>query len=203
MSIKLLTGKLTSSNNHPKYACQSLPVYYSETVMSPSRSRTAFYSFNSAILTISEKRRENDETGDYLVARLKEQGHRIVARDSSDGNIYRLRATISQWIANNGIQLIITNGGTGIAPNKTTHKAISPLLDSQFKGFGELFRQLSYQDIGSSSLQSDAFGGLANNTVVLCLPGSPGACQLAWEKIVKEQLNSQHQPCNFASFFSH
>lgn len=154
----------------------------------------------AAVLTISNKRHAgNDESGDYLIDALQTQGHRCLERTVCPEDIYQIRRVISDWIARSDIQLIIVNGGTGYSHNQPGVRAIRPLLDQIFTGFGELFRHLSYLDIGSSCLQSDAFAGMANNTLIFCVPGSPNACKLAWEKILKEQLDSHHRPCNFAS----
>lgn len=159
-------------------------------------------SLRTAVLTVSDKRTAADDTaGDYLQSSLEAAGHRCIKRAISPDNIYQLRRTLSDWIADPQVQIIITNGGTGFSHKKSTIAAISPLLDQPVRGFGELFRQLSYADVGSAALQSDALAGVANDTFIFCLPGSPGACRLAWERILCEQLNSTYRPCNFASHF--
>lgn len=153
-----------------------------------------------AVLTISDKRGQHDDTsGDYLAASLQDSGHRCVQRAISRDDIYAVRAVLSQWIADPGIQVILCNGGTGFSHKKSTIAAVTPLLDQVVTGFGEQFRYLSFQEIGSSALQSDALAGTANQTLLFCLPGSPGACKLAWEGILRQQLDSRHRPCNFAS----
>lgn len=160
-------------------------------------------SLNCAVLTISDSRTaDNDTSGDYLVQSLTEAGHRCVDRAICSGNMYQLRKIISAWIADEDIQIVLTNGGTGFSHQKSTAAAIEPLLDTTLVGFGELFRHLSYLEIGTSTLQSDAFAGAANNTLIFCMPGSTNACRTAWEGILKEQLNSHHKPCNFASHFA-
>lgn len=152
-----------------------------------------------AVLTISTNRTAaNDTSGDYLVDQLQRDGHQCLERAIVPANIYAIRRIISQWIADENIQVIITNGGTGYGPEKNTVASITPLLDQTITGFGELFRQLSFKDIGSSAIQSDAIAGLANNTVIFSIPGSTGACRLAWTSIIREQLNKSHKPCNFA-----
>lgn len=152
-----------------------------------------------AVLTISNNRTAaNDTSGDYLIDQLQRDGHQCLERTIAPANIYEIRRIISQWIVDKNIQVIITNGGTGYGPEKNTVAAIAPLLDQTITGFGELFRQLSFKDIGSSSIQSDAIAGLANNTVIFSIPGSTGACRLAWSSIIREQLNKDHKPCNFA-----
>ncbi|EJC61784.1 molybdenum cofactor biosynthesis protein B [Alcaligenes faecalis subsp. faecalis NCIB 8687] len=155
---------------------------------------------NAAVLTISDRRGpDEDSSGDYLASSLSESGHHCVQRAISKDNIYAIRAILSQWIADPDIHVILCNGGTGFSHKKSTIAAVTPLLDQVITGFGEQFRYLSYQDIGSSALQSDALAGTANRTLIFCLPGSGGACALAWENILKEQLDSRHRPCNFAS----
>lgn len=157
-------------------------------------------SLNCAILTISNSRTAaNDMSGDYLVDQLQRDGHHCLERAVSPANIYELRKIVSQWIANKNIHVIITNGGTGFGPDKNTVAALQPLLDQTIPGFGELFRQLSFKDIGSSAVQSEAIAGLANNTVIFCIPGSTNACRLAWSHIIREQLDHKHKPCNFAN----
>lgn len=154
---------------------------------------------NCAVLTISNTRTgSNDTTGDYLVDQLQRAGHQCLERAINPTNLYEIRKTVSAWVANPAIHVIITNGGTGFGPQKNTIAALQPLFDQTVTGFGELFRQLSFEDIGSSAIQSDACAGLANNTVIFCIPGSTNAARLAWTRLIREQLNSQHTPCNFA-----
>ena len=157
---------------------------------------------NCAVLTISDSRTpENDTSGNYLAESVSAAGHRCVRRGICSGNLYELRKIISDWIADSEVQVILTNGGTGFSHQKSTGAAITPLLDTTLTGFGELFRHLSFLEIGSSTLQSDAFAGVANDTLIFCMPGSTGACKTAWEGIIKEQLDSSHRPCNFATHY--
>lgn len=157
---------------------------------------------NIAVLTISDSRTtENDTSGDYLVDSLTRQGHVCSTRTIVTNDMWQIRKTLCEWIADGQIQVIITNGGTGFTHQKSTRTAVLPLLDQTITGFGELFRHLSYLDIGSSAVQSDAFAGLANNTLIFCVPGSTGACKLAWEAIIQEQLDSRQAPCNFATLY--
>ena len=159
-------------------------------------------SLNCAVLTISDSRTaETDTSGDYLAEAVAAAGHRCVRRDLSSGNIYDLRKIVSDWIADSEVQVVLTNGGTGFTHQKSTGAAITPLLDMTLTGFGELFRHLSYLEIGSSSLQSDAFAGVANDTLIFCMPGSTNACRTAWEGIIRDQLDSTHRPCNFATHY--
>jgi molybdopterin adenylyltransferase len=163
----------------------------------------AFKPVNVAVMTVSDTRTSaNDTSGDALVNCLKETGHTIADRKMVKDDIYQIRAVISQWIADPNIQAVITTGGTGFSGRDSTPEAISPLFDKHIEGFGELFRAVSYTEIGSSTIQSRALAGLANNTVVFCVPGSTGACLTAWNKIIKEQLDSRHKPCNFVGVLS-
>lgn len=153
----------------------------------------------AAVLTISDTRTsENDTSGDLLADSLKQAGHRVSAREIVVDDIYQIRAVVSQWIADAGIQVILTTGGTGFSGRDSTPEAIEPLFDKPIEGFGELFRHFSLEDIGTSTIQSRALGGFANKTVIFAMPGSTGACRLAWEKILVEQLDSRHRPCNYA-----
>ncbi|GAB2894763.1 molybdenum cofactor biosynthesis protein B [Paralcaligenes ginsengisoli] len=157
---------------------------------------------NCAVLTISDSRTADDDTsGDYLASSLQADGHHCARRALSQGNLYQIRQIVSDWIADESIQIIITNGGTGFTHQKSTAAAIAPLLDMSIAGFGELFRHLSYLEIGTSSLQSDAFAGSANNTLIFCVPGSTNACKTAWEGIIRQQLDSTHRPCNFGTHY--
>ena len=160
-------------------------------------------SLTFAILTISDTRTlENDRSGAYLVEAVTQCGHPLADRQLVEDNPYLIRAIVSQWIADPSLQVILTTGGTGIAPRDTTPEALRPLLDQELPGFGELFRWLSYAEIGCATLQSRTFGGIANGTLLFCLPGSTGACRTAWEKILQYQLNAETTPCNFVSLLS-
>lgn len=151
-----------------------------------------------AVVTVSDTRNEeNDISGDTLVQRIRESGHTHHSKRIIKDDVYQLRAALSVLIADDAVNAVITTGGTGFTLRDNTVKAIKPLLDISIDGFGELFRQLSYEEIGSSTIQSRAFAGMSNNTIVFCLPGSTGACRTGWDKIIKEQLQSSHKPCNF------
>jgi len=159
-----------------------------------------FIALNIAILTLSDSRTfETDTSGQFLVDALEAAGHRLAARELCRDDIYTSRAVVSAWIADPGIDVVISTGGTGLTRRDSTPEALKPLFDQVIEGFGELFRQLSYDEIGSSTVQSRALAGLANQTLVFCLPGSTGACRTGWERILKEQLDSRHRPCNFAA----
>lgn len=157
-----------------------------------------FKPLNIAVLTLSDTRTaENDTSGDALVELLTAAGHRLLDRELCPDNVYRMRAIVANWIANPEIHVIISTGGTGMTHRDSTPEALAPLFDKTIEGFGELFRQLSFDEIGSSTLQSRCLAGLANKTLIFCLPGSTGACRTGWNRILKEQLDSRHKPCNF------
>lgn len=159
-----------------------------------------FVSLGIAVLTVSDTRTlEDDTSGQYLVDQLQEAGHRLADRQLIVDDVYRLRASVSAWIVDADVQAIIIDGGTGLTGRDITPEAIKPLFDREIEGFGELFRYLSYKDIGTSTVQSRALGGLANGTLIFALPGSTGACRLAWEDILERQLDARQKPCNFVS----
>ncbi|HAJ29559.1 MAG TPA: molybdenum cofactor biosynthesis protein B [Gammaproteobacteria bacterium] len=152
-----------------------------------------------ALVTVSDTRTaENDTSGDYLADALSGVGHELVDRVIVIDDCYLLRARVSRYIADPMVQVVLMTGGTGFTGRDSTPEAIGPLLDTRIDGFGELFRQLSFAEIGTSTVQSRALGGLANNTLIFCVPGSTGACKTAWDGILLSQLDSTHRPCNFA-----
>lgn len=158
---------------------------------------------NIAILTISDTRTEaNDTSGDLLNNCARESGHKVTARAIVKDDIYLIRAQVSQWIADNNIHAVICTGGTGFSGRDSTPEALEPLFDKTIDGFGELFRQVSYEEIGSSTIQSRCIGGFANKTVIFCVPGSNNACLTGWNKIIKEQLDSTYKPCNFVGILT-
>ena len=157
-----------------------------------------FIPLNIAILTVSDTRTpENDTSGDTLEALATEAGHRVHARLIVPDDIYRMRAVVSGWIVDPEVHVVISTGGTGLTARDSTPEALMPLFDRVIEGFGELFRQLSYDEVGSSTVQSRCCAGFANRTLVFCLPGSPNACRTGWNRILQEQLDSRHRPCNF------
>ncbi|MGH1487634.1 MAG: molybdenum cofactor biosynthesis protein B [Cellvibrionaceae bacterium] len=156
-----------------------------------------------ALLTISDTRtQENDTSGDLLNKCIQSANHHLADRAIIKDDVYQIRAKISEWIASPNIQVIISTGGTGFSGRDSTPEAVTPLFDKTIDGFGELFRQVSYDEIGSSTIQSRCVGGLANNTLVFCLPGSNNACQTGWSKILSEQLDSRHKPCNYVGLLT-
>ncbi|RKR06220.1 molybdenum cofactor biosynthesis protein B [Kushneria sinocarnis] len=159
-----------------------------------------FIPLSVAVLTISDTRTvDTDRSGRLLIDRLEGAGHRLEKREIIPDDPYRIRARVADWIADPAVQVILTTGGTGYTGRDSTPEAVSVLFDRPIEGFGELFRQLSREDVGSSTVQSRALAGMANGTVIFCLPGSTGACRTGWERILHEQLDSRHQPCNFAN----
>ncbi|WP_020146464.1 molybdenum cofactor biosynthesis protein B [Thioalkalivibrio sp. ALJ15] len=152
---------------------------------------------NIAVLTVSDSRTlAEDRSGDALVERLEGAGHRLAERRVVRDDIYAIRAELSRWIADSEIDAVLTTGGTGITGRDGTPEAASVLLDKTIEGFGELFRMLSFEEIGTSSLQSRALSGVANGTYVFVLPGSTGACRTAWDRIIQAQLDDRTMPCN-------
>ena len=159
-----------------------------------------FTVMNVAVLTVSDTRTaETDTSGQYLADQVETLGHQLIAKKIVIDDVYLLRAQVSQWIADPKVHAIISTGGTGFTGRDSTPEALLPLFDKEIDGFGELFRHLSLADIGTSTVQSRAFGGMANKTVIFCVPGSTGACRTAWDGILKEQLDSRHRPCNFVT----
>ncbi|MGB5324234.1 MAG: molybdenum cofactor biosynthesis protein B [Pseudomonadales bacterium] len=157
-----------------------------------------FQALSIAVLTVSDSRSAaQDTSGDYLVAALSAAGHSLAGRELVPDDIYRIRALVSHWIADEAVSAVLVTGGTGFSGRDSTPEALSVLFDKPIDGFGELFRHFSLHDIGTSTLQSRALAGFANHTVIFAMPGSTGACRLAWEKILCEQLDSRHRPCNF------
>ena len=156
-----------------------------------------FIALNIAVLTISDSRVEsNDKSGALLVQFLTESGHTPVEKTIVPDDKYRIREVISRWITDESVQVILTTGGTGVTGRDGTPEAVEPLLDKVIDGFGETFRNLSYQTIGTSTLQSRALAGVANGTYMFCLPGSSGACKDAWINLISSQLDYRTRPCN-------
>lgn len=156
-----------------------------------------FLPLNIAVLTVSDSRTEADDvSGKVLVDKLDQAGHRCAEKAIEPDDIYRIRATISRWIADPEIDAVISTGGTGVTGRDGTPEAVSVLLDKQLDGFGETFRMISYQEIATSTIQSRALAGVANGTYLFVLPGSSGACRTAWDKLISAQLDNRTMPCN-------
>jgi molybdenum cofactor biosynthesis protein B len=150
-----------------------------------------------ALLTVSDSRTlADDRSGDVLQQRLQSAGHHLVERGIVPDNRYRIRAELSRWIADPAVQVVISSGGTGLTGRDGTPEAVAPLLDKTIEGFGELFRVLSFETIGTSTLQSRCLAGVANGTVIFVLPGSLDAVETAWDRLISAQLNPATRPCN-------
>jgi len=158
-----------------------------------------FIPLNIAVLVVSDSRTDADDTsGNTLVERATTAGHQVIAKKIVPDNIYQIRAAVSNWIADDNVNVVISTGGTGVTGRDGTPEAIEPLLDKVLDGFGETFRMLSYQDIKTSTIQSRALAGVANGTYIFCVPGSSGACRTAWDLLIKDQLDHRTRPCNLA-----
>ncbi|HET8701221.1 MAG TPA: molybdenum cofactor biosynthesis protein B [Nitrococcus sp.] len=163
------------------------------------KSGAVFRALRIAVLTISDTRGPaEDRSGDVLCEGIAESGHELVQRKIVPDDIYQIRAAVSAWIADPSVQVVLCTGGTGFAARDRTPEAVIRLFDQEILGFGELFRQISFEEIGTSTLQSRAVAGFANRTFIACLPGSTGACRTAWNRILREQLDVRHRPCNLA-----
>jgi molybdenum cofactor biosynthesis protein B len=150
-----------------------------------------------ALLTVSDSRTlADDPSGDALQQRLESAGHRLAERVLVPDDRYRIRADLSRWIADPAIEVVISSGGTGLTGRDGTPEAVAPLLDKTIEGFGELFRVLSFETIGTSTLQSRALAGVANGTVIFVLPGSLDAVSTAWDRLIRSQLDGTTRPCN-------
>ena len=156
-----------------------------------------FIPLDIAVLTVSDTRTEaNDTSGDSLVQRLQDAGHRLAEKRIVPDDIYCIRAVVSHWIADPAVHAVITTGGTGVTGRDGTPEAIKILFDKTLDGFGETFRAISFHEIGTSTIQSRAIAGVANGTYIFCLPGSSGACRTGWDRLIKDQLDCRTRPCN-------
>ena len=157
-----------------------------------------FVSINIAVITISDSRTiENDTSGDTLEERIKESGHNMFKRIIIPDDVQQIKDTLETMSKDKEVDCIITTGGTGLTGRDTTPEAVKEIASKHIDGFGELFRQVSFEKIGTSAIQSRAVAALINSTYVSCLPGSTGACKDGWDEILKYQLDINHKPCNF------
>lgn len=157
-----------------------------------------FQPINIAVMTVSDTRTlADDRSGDALVARLEAAGHKMAARTIVKDHVPAIVAQFQDWIADKGVDAIISTGGTGVTGRDVTPEALAAVVEKDIPGFGELFRWLSFQSIGTSTIQSRACAGVAKGTYVFCLPGSTGAVKDGWDGILRDQLDSRHRPCNF------
>ena len=160
-------------------------------------SEREFMPLNIAVLVVSDSRTEKtDKSGKLLVDRLTAAGHKLYEKSIVPDDIYRIRATGAKWCADEYINVILTTGGTGVTGRDGTPEAVNVLFEKELEGFGEMFRTLSYEEIGTCSLQSRAIACVANGTYMFCLPGSAGACATGWDKIISLQLDYRTRPCN-------
>ena len=157
-----------------------------------------FVAVGIAVLTVSDTRKlNNDRSGDTLVERITLAGHRLAARDIATDDAEAIRSVVKKWVADEKVDVVITTGGTGFTGRDITPEALEPLFDKRMDGFSEVFHRISFDKIGTSTIQSRATAGLIGTTFVFVLPGSPGACRDAWDGILKAQLDYRHMPCNF------
>jgi molybdenum cofactor biosynthesis protein B len=161
--------------------------------------QSEFLPLNIVVVTVSDTRTEaTDTSGQYLQESVVAAGHKLTGKHICKDDVYKLRALIASLIADDTVHAVLVTGGTGFTTRDNTVTAVTPLLETHIDGFGELFRQVSFEEIGTSTIQSRAFAGLCNSTAVFCMPGSTSACKTAWTKILASQLDSRHRPCNFA-----
>ncbi len=162
-----------------------------------------FLPVSIAVMTVSDSRElADDRSGDVLVGRIEEAGHKLAGRAVVKDEVEQIQAQLKTWIADDGVDVVISTGGTGVTGRDVTPEAFEALYDKQIDGFGELFRMLSYEKIGTSTIQSRATGGVAVGTYLFALPGSPGACKDGWDGILADQLDYRHKPCNFVELMS-
>jgi molybdenum cofactor biosynthesis protein B len=183
-----------------KFAPDCVSAIQESSRMSRTTDDAQFVPLRVAVITISDSRTTGDDTsGDYLAAELEREGHRLAQRKIVKDDRYVLRAEISALIADAGVDVVLTTGSTGLTGRDIAPEALEPLFDKAIEGFGELFRAASVADIGAATIQSRAFAGLANGTIIFCMPGSPGACKTAWEEVIRPQLDARTRPCNLAN----
>ena len=157
-----------------------------------------FVPINIAVITISDSRtKENDTSGDTLEKRISDAGHKMIKRTIIPDDVSKIKDTLDTMSKEEEIDCIITTGGTGLTGRDTTPEAVKAIASKHIDGFGELFRQVSFEKIGTSAIQSRAVAALINSTYVFCLPGSTGACKDGWDEILQYQLDIRHKPCNF------
>lgn len=156
-----------------------------------------FISLGIAVLTVSDSRNDDtDKSGKLLVEKIKSTGHSLYEKRIVNDDVYQIRAVVSDWCIEDGVDVIITTGGTGVTGRDGTPEAVGALLDKTIDGFGETFRSISYHEIGTSTMQSRAIAGVINGKYVFCLPGSAGACKTAWDELISNQLDYRTRPCN-------
>ena len=158
-----------------------------------------FRPINIAVMTVSDSRSlGDDKSGAILVQRITDYGHNLVDRAILIDDIAKIKTQLQAWIADDGVEVVISTGGTGVTGRDDTPEAFAEIYEKEIAGFGEVFRQISYKLIGTSTIQSRATAGVVNGTYLFALPGSPGACRDGWDHILKDQLDIRYRPCNFA-----
>ena len=166
--------------------------------MSDSSDARRLIPLGIAVLTVSDTRTlADDRSGDTLAGRLTEAGHRLADRDIVPDDVGRIRARVEAWLGDPAVDVVLTTGGTGFTGRDVTPEALEPLFEKRMDGFSAVFHRISYDKIGTSTLQSRATAGVAKATYIFVLPGSPGACRDAWDGILGQQLDYRHRPCNF------
>ncbi|MGA7546997.1 MAG: molybdenum cofactor biosynthesis protein B [Methyloceanibacter sp.] len=157
-----------------------------------------FISVRIAVLTVSDTRtKKTDKSGPLLVSMIEQAGHKIAERAVAEDDVKAIRRQVKRWIKNKEVDVVITTGGTGFTGRDVTPEAVKPLFEREIDGFSVLFHMVSYDTVGTSTVQSRACAGLAGGTYIFCLPGSPGACEDAWNGILKHQFDNRHRPCSF------
>ncbi len=166
--------------------------------MSRIDEKRSFVPLNIAVLTVSDTRSEEDDrSGATLVSRLEEAGHHLADRSIVKDDVPTIQDRVKAWIKDEGVDVVISTGGTGLTGRDVTPEALEALFEKRIDGFSTAFHMLSYEKIGTSTVQSRATAGVAGGTYIFCLPGSPGACKDGWDGILKSQLDYRHMPCNF------
>jgi molybdenum cofactor biosynthesis protein B len=167
--------------------------------MGHASNKSEFIALNIAVMTVSDSRtEETDKSGKLLADRLTGAGHKLAEKVIVPDDVYKIRAVVAGWIADDDVNAVITTGGTGVTGRDGTPEAVTPLLDKIIDGFGEVFRAISFQQIKTSTIQSRALAGVANGTYIFCVPGSSGACATAWDELISAQLDIRTQPCNLS-----
>ncbi len=165
-----------------------------------AKAKLPFTSLNATVVTISGSRTaQTDDAGNLIAERLESSGHRVVKREVCPEQPERLRSLFKDWVQDSDVDVVISNGGTGLTSKDITPEIVREFVRKPIPGFGELFRMLSYEDVGTSAIESRAEACVADNTLIFLLPGSPGACRLAMDRLILEQIDARHRPCNLVT----
>lgn len=166
--------------------------------MTDGKEKRQFIPVSIAVLTVSDSRSpKDDKSGTLLAERIERAGHRLAHCEIVRDDVEAIRNAVLRWIRDDKVDVVITTGGTGFTGRDVTPETLEPLFEKRMDGFSALFHRISFDKIGTSTIQSRATGGVANSTYIFCLPGSPGACRDAWDEILEQQLDYRHMPCNF------